>query len=353
MAETLAGIRKAATQQEAGLLVLMQAAASLIVPPFTPKLRARIRDALGPVHQGYSQLNTLWYRHLHLPETRNLPQYGTDWDYFAGLRRRLNLAMEFQALLQRVTARQLAVMPDSVPGASPAGRLIYAYESSFYRLHDYLSPPRPNPEDYVGKHNDIPLPFTHFAQLMQLARRTCLAVGRKAPLSFIDVGCGVGLKVLQAAEVFEISQGLEYDATRVVVADHLIHHMRRSLDKVFQADALDYEGYGDFDVIYTYKPFSSMDLLIQMEQRMIEQAKPGTVFVMPYFEFEDRYEAFGLGKVSRLVYVKGIADCDMKPLLRRIANIGFIIPDDPNFRNLDEGFVAPLANALRHWGHLA
>lgn len=354
MAETLAAIRNRALQQEAELLEVMQKAAALLVPPYTPKQRAAISRGFHPVHVLQAQLNDTWIRQLHAPETRELRHYSQDRLYFGAMRRRLNLWIECNTLMNKMmVARPLPVLEAPLPGASAAGRQLYAYQGAFYRLHDYLSPPRPDPEDWVGRHNDIPLQFTLFAQLMQLARRTALALGRQAPMTFVDVGCGVGLKVLQAAEFFEVSKGLEYDATRVVVADHLMQHPRRVKDGVFQADALTYEGYGGFEVIYAYKPLSFVEALIKMEERIVAQAKPGTVLVMPYSEFEGRYESHGCGRVAPMVYVTGYGGRDMKPLLRKIAKIGFIIPDDPALRNFDEGFVAPLANALRRWGHLA
>ena len=325
-----------------------------VAPPFTPKRRESIKAALGAAQFGCSQLNSTWYRHLALPETRSLPHFGIDMAYFGSLRRRLNLMTEFQALLRQVMqAKPLPLLPDAPSRDSPAGQVLAAYEDAFYRLHDHIGPPRPNPEDYVGRHNDIPLPFTHFARLMQLARRAALALGRPTPLAFIDVGCGVGLKVLQAAQVFEISQGLEYDHTRVPVADQMIRQPRRPDDKVFQADALTYEGYGNHDVIYAYKPLSDPVLIVEMEERIVTQSRPGTVLVMPYTEFDARHANYDVGRLTQLVFVTGYRGRDMKPLLRKIGQTGFVVPHAPISQNFDEGFVAPLANALRHWGHLA
>ena len=354
MAETVAALYTLALQQETRLHAEMALAAALIVPPFTPKRRALIRAGFGKVHLLHARLNETWLRQLHLPSVGGLPYFGAERVYFEQLRRRLNLWVELNGLLHKIMiAPRLPVIAALTPQISPMERQLRAFEGALYHLHDYLSPPRPNAEDHVGKHHDIPLPFTHFARLMQLARRTALALGRTAPVSFLDVGCGVGLKVLQAAQVFEIAQGLEYDNSRVVVADKLMRNARRPDDKVFQADAISYDGYGGFDVIYAYKPLSALDLLIQMEQGIVAQAKPGTVLVMPYTEFEERFQDMGCGRVARLVYVTGYKDRDMKPLLRKIARIGFIVPDDPTSRQFDEGFVAPLAKALRHWGHLA
>lgn len=352
--QTPTQFRALAQPQEAELLQAMRFAASQIVPPFTPGIRARIKAAFLNVHRLHAQLNDTWLRQLHLPKPAAGPGFGAEQVYFNAVRRRLNLALEVRGVLQQVlAAKPLPVMPDAAPGATAIGRQLYAYESAFYQLHDYLSPPRPNPEDHVGKYNDIPLPFSHFFRLIQLARRTALALGREAPVSFLDVGCGVGLKVLQAAQVFEIAQGLEYDNSRVTVADQLVRRPYRPDDKVWQADALHYQGYAGHDVIYAYKPLSFHDLLVQMEQRIVEQARPGTVLVMPYSEFEDRYAAYGCGRVDAMVYVTGVNDRAIKPLLRKIGRIGFIVPEPAHLRNFDEGFVAPLANVLRRWGHLA
>lgn len=346
--------RTSAQVQEAELLAAMQAAAALIIPPFTPTTRKRIDLAFQTVNSQLIRLNDIWLRQLQLPQSGTNAYFGAEQVYFNALRRRVNLARELRRLLQTVLmARPLPVMPDASDGATAIGRQLYAFESAFYHLHDHLSPPRPKPEDHVGMYNDIPLPFSLFSRLMQLARRTALALNREGPISFLDVGCGVGLKVLQAAQVFEIARGLEYDATRVVVADELIKRLHRPEDRAFQADALTYNGYAGHDVIYAYKPLSMHDLLVKMESRIVEQARPGTVLVMPYSEFDDRYESYGCGRVDQMVYVTGMNGRDMKLLLRKIARIGFIVPEPAHLRNFDEGFAAPLANALRRWGHLA
>lgn len=354
MAETLADIRKQTQQLESELATAVATLSRQIAPPFTPKLRERLLQHLAATQLPYARLNALWYRHLHLPETRHLPHFSADMAYFGSLRRRLNMLNELQTLLRNVVrAKQLPLMPEIPAVGTAPGQVMRAFEDVLYRIHDHISPPRPDPENYVGRHNDIPLPFGHFARLMQLARRTALALGRPTPLSFIDVGCGVGLKVLQATQVFEIAQGLEYDHTRVPVADGMIRHMRRTQDMVFQADALDFDGYGNYDVIYAYKPLSLLDLIIQMEERIVTQSRPGTVLVMPYGEFEGRCENYDVGRVAPLIYVTGYRDRDMKPLLRKIGQIGFMVPQDPSLRSFDEGFAAPLADALRHWGHLS
>lgn len=354
MAEPLAIIRKRAEKLEIELLAIVAAAADLIVPPFPAKLRQRICDALGKAQFLQVQLHDTWRQQLHSPEAKALVHYSPDRLFFAALHRRLNLWFECHALLRQVlNTPALPIIAKAPASDSPTGLQLFSYQGAFYRLHDYLSPPRPNPEDYIGRHNDIPLQFTLFVRLMQLARRSARALGTQGPLSFLDVGCGVGLKVLQATQFFEIAQGLEYDGTRSVVADRLVHHPRRVKDRAFQADALEYDGYGGFDVIYAYKPLSSVELLMQMEARIIAQARPGTVLVMPYAEFEGRHQAYGCGQVDDLVYVTGYGGRDMKPLLRKIARIGFIVPEDPALRGDSEGFVAPLANALRRWGHMA
>ena len=102
MAETLADIRKLAQSQEAELLVEMTALAKLIAPPITPKLRERINNRRAAAQHAYFKLNTLWYRHLHLPETRNLPHFSAEMAYFGSLRRRLNFLTELQSLLTQV-----------------------------------------------------------------------------------------------------------------------------------------------------------------------------------------------------------------------------------------------------------
>lgn len=352
MFETMAEIRKRADQQEAELQSLTREAAALILPPFPPKQRQRILDGFAKAFAMRQRLHMTWRNQLFTPESRALQFNHPDRMYFMDLGRKLNLWETGYRVLADAMSRRVP-LTERPPAAETlvAGQLL-AYEHALYRMHDYLSPPRPDPESWVGRHNDIPFPFTRSFRLLQLARRVALATGRKAPLSFLDVGCGVGLKVLQGAEFFEISRGLEYDATRVPVANGLMQHARRPQDGVFQADALDYDGYGTYDVIYAYKPLAFDDLLIRMERRIIDQVRPGTVLIMPYSEFVDRFEGYGCIRIDDLVYVTGRTGRDVKPLLRLIGNIGTNVPTDPALRPYNEGFSAPLRDALRVWGHL-
>ena len=352
MFETLDGIRKRADKQEADLLRLTQEAAALIQPPFTPRQRLRITDGFAKAHAMQQMLHITWREQLFMPAMLSLPFNHVDRVYFNGLSRRLSLWRDGYRILSQVVRRRLPLTERPPADASLVAGQLQAYEQAFYRLHDYLSPPRPDPDNWIGRHNDIPLPFTKSFRLMQLARRAALASGRKAPLAFLDVGCGVGLKVFQAAEFFEISRGLEYDATRVPVADGLTQHARRTQDGVFQADALEFDGYGGYDVIYAYKPLAFEHLLIQMEQRIIDQARPGTVLIMPYSEFVDRFEGYGCVRIEDFVYVTGRSQQDLKPLLRLIGDIGKRVPADPALRTFSEGFAKPLRDALRVWGHL-
>ena len=94
---------------------------------------------------------------------------------------------------------------------------------------------------------------------------------------FLDVGCGPGTKVAIAENLFglysfgiEIDSGMAFDAARLLAAaDANIEH----------GDALGMPTgyYGDFDLIWLYRPFRDPDKERELETLIIREMKPGAV----------------------------------------------------------------------------
>ncbi len=169
---------------------------------------------------------------------------------------------------------------------------------------------------------DIPLPMNYFASLMAVAYRICLAQKRERPMRFLDVGSGGGTKVLAATTCFEICHGLEYDKAYADAGAHMLNCVMPERCTNIHGDGLTFEDYGDYDVIYFYRPMRDFDLLRQMEKRIIETSRPGTVIVAPYDIVRESEGDLGCVEVSDSVFVTGITPEESKVLHDEASFIG-------------------------------
>lgn len=99
-------------------------------------------------------------------------------------------------------------------------------------------------------------------------------------LAFLGVGCGVGTKERLAREVFGlVPRGIEIDPAMAKVAS--VHVPVRV------CDALDFREYGDFDVIWLYRPFRDPVLEAELEQQIMDAMKPGAILAGGAWEMEE------------------------------------------------------------------
>lgn len=91
----------------------------------------------------------------------------------------------------------------------------------------------------------------------------------KKPL-FVDVGCGIGTKLVLAKQFYKFDlAGIECYPDYVKVARELVPYA-----KIIEGNALD-QDYSAYDVIYFYCPACNKDIQTKLEARIIETAKPG------------------------------------------------------------------------------
>jgi SAM-dependent methyltransferase len=91
---------------------------------------------------------------------------------------------------------------------------------------------------------------------------------------FLDVGCGIG-NVLLVAEQFGFEvYGIEKDEYPFKVAARLIGE-----ERIAQADIWTYQGYGDYEVIYYYRPFSGRDQQLRFEKLIEDTMKTGGILI--------------------------------------------------------------------------
>ena len=115
-----------------------------------------------------------------------------------------------------------------------------------------------------------------FAQLEFVARHLNLdpdALPEKPP-RLLDVGCGIG-NVLLIAEQFGFDvYGIEKDEYPFLVAAKLIGE-----ERIFQADIWTYGGFGEYKVIYYYRPFSGREQQLRFERLIEDTMKTGGILI--------------------------------------------------------------------------
>lgn len=92
-------------------------------------------------------------------------------------------------------------------------------------------------------------------------------------VEFLEVGSGVGTKSMVARYMFGLhTYGIEYDETLATVA------RQKSRGPVWVGDALAYpDNYGNYDVIWMYRPFRDPELQDSLEKRIYQEMRPGAI----------------------------------------------------------------------------
>jgi len=116
----------------------------------------------------------------------------------------------------------------------------------------------------------------------ELFAERLFACGADRAGAFLDVGCGTGEKPFLAYALggFDAADGLEYDPKTVAVAEYLLHGAATKQPypiRVFCQDALEFDRYGDYDVVYMWRPLRSAALMRQLIARIAAQIKVGAI----------------------------------------------------------------------------
>lgn len=344
-------LQRACVAEEAKLGQSLQRLALLFQPPLTRTSRTALRDGLAEAEAMVVRLSWLWGQNLLLPSMNTQPPRHPDRVFFDSLRQRLAQWPAIAEALHRVIRQApLPMLPD-LPSPDSATAMQAAVQDRIWaRVHRAQAPLGPQPNVRAnGQYEDISYPVQDFLRQMQLARRVGVALGR-VPLRFLDVGCGTGLKVMMAAEMLGQADGLEYLPTLAASARRMLRRAGMGQSRVHIGDALRFDGFAGYDLIYFYKPIHDPDQLAALETRIVAQARPGTVLIAPYAGFAQRMKGQGCSPVAGYVHVTGLKTRQIGQLLRRVQAVGFGDPRPP--ADPPQGFIGPLAAVLRAWGHL-
>ena len=126
------------------------------------------------------------------------------------------------------------------------------------------------------------------------------AEGAKAA-KFLDVGCGVGTKVYLAGVIHWGAHGIENDATVAEFASQFVADIPSC--RIMATEALTFADYGDYDVIFFYRPLRDEWLQEQLEATIYAQAREGCVLLPMYPICEPPSSSF-VAVIPTQLYVK-------------------------------------------------
>lgn len=145
----------------------------------------------------------------------------------------------------------------------------------------------------------VPLSPTHF--LGQLTEAVKAVEARK--IKFIDVGCGIGTKVLLAREVLKASGGdafgIEKFPPYVEIARRVLmtygfrqEPVKSDNEVIIKGDAIAHS-YAPYNLIYFYCPIIDYKKQVELEERIVKTCRVGTVIMPNGSKSEAFYKAGG------------------------------------------------------------
>jgi protein-L-isoaspartate O-methyltransferase len=222
-----------------------------------------------------------------------------------------------------LAGRVWPLLPESPPRLDLAGVQRDVLAATFTLAHRAVNTAPQDPAAQArGLFADIALDAGEFVAAAHLGYRLCLAQRRPAPLRFLDVGCGGGIKVMIAAEFFDECWGLELDPGYAEAARRNLAAMEVRRGAIAEGDALAYDGYAGYDVIYFYRPIRTDEALMALEARIAGQAAPGTILIAPYSGFRRRAAGLGCPQVAGPVHVSGVTEAAAAAMAAEARRIG-------------------------------
>jgi SAM-dependent methyltransferase len=139
----------------------------------------------------------------------------------------------------------------------------------------------------------VPFPSGAFVDLLTEA---FVILGSDTSKKFLDIGCGIGTKVILACSLFD-SYGIEYDESYCEKAKLL------GINRVGLVDAMLFDRYDQFDLLYYYRPIHDSAKYREFESKVHAEMKPGSLVAPMHSEY-DWDNCGDMERLSKFLYRK-------------------------------------------------
>ncbi len=167
------------------------------------------------------------------------------------------------------------------------------FEQLFNRWTPNTDPNQYGSTQVDGRYTFIPNYLTTFTHQLSEASKLVKGIGSYPGPSFVDVGCGIGSKLLIASMFGFQPNGVE------IVPEYA--RIAQRAGRIIVGDALR-QSYEAFDVVYFYRPFYDGKLEEKLEKHIIKTAKPGAVILANYHDAHAEWWSGKKAKVERLEF---------------------------------------------------
>lgn len=271
---------------EARLQSLAEGIAALLRDPLTParttaidRLWQDMARAYGPYQQGHAAIHPSRMSSDVPPDTPDQRTARVNFMRHGAFR--AALWEKVPMLLERLATpyHRPLVTEEMASGVDRQSDLMSYLMQAMHALANPIAEDRAHTR--ANQFPDIGLSGGYFTNLMQAAYRITRARRLDGLVRFLDVGCGGGTKMIVASHFFEVADGLEYNSDYVAHAERTLELARAEGCTIIEGDALTFNDYSSYDVIYAFRPLSDRVMLAELETTILDQAKPGTLIIAP------------------------------------------------------------------------
>lgn len=169
----------------------------------------------------------------------------------------------------------------------------HAVESTMQTLEEslaYLPQTEKAAHNKAGAFEYIPLNMDYFIDQLTTALKILKVADRDEEVKFIDVGCGIGTKLLLAGSLSTVitPYGIEMNRRYATQARRLMtNHASRMFNfprprfnpyQVMTGDARKHD-YSSYDIVYFYCPMLDHDKQVALETQIYKTAKKGALIL--------------------------------------------------------------------------